>query len=129
MRVNGDGNQSRGFTYIDDIARGTIAALKPLGYEVINLGGHEVISINQLVEMVEELTGKQAVVQHGPPNLADMRTNQADVAKARGMAAIAKSTGLGRESLYKALAPGAKPRYDTIIKVLHGLGVKITVTA
>ncbi|MFZ1983510.1 MAG: addiction module antidote protein [Desulfatitalea sp.] len=52
-----------------------------------------------------------------------------DVAKARGMAAIAKSTGLGRESLYKALAPGAKPRYDTIIKVLHGLGVKITVTA
>ena len=51
-----------------------------------------------------------------------------DVAKARGMAAIAKSTGLGRESLYKALAPGSKPRYDTILKVLHGLGVKITVT-
>ena len=53
----------------------------------------------------------------------------ADVAKARGMASIAKSTGLGRESLYKALAPGAKPRYDTILKVLHGLGVKISVTA
>lgn len=51
-----------------------------------------------------------------------------DVAKARGMASIAKSTGLGRESLYKALAPGAKPRYDTILKVLHGLGVKISVT-
>jgi nucleoside-diphosphate-sugar epimerase len=83
VRINGDGHQSRGFTYIDDIARGTIAALKPLGYEVINLGGHEVISINQLVEMVEELTGKQAVVQHGPPNLADMRTNQADVTKAK----------------------------------------------
>lgn len=52
-----------------------------------------------------------------------------DVAKARGMASIAKITGLGRESLYKALAPGAKPRYDTIVKVLHGLGVKITVNA
>lgn len=52
----------------------------------------------------------------------------ADVAKARGMATIAKTTGLGRESLYKALTPGAKPRYDTIVKVLHGLGVKITVT-
>lgn len=52
----------------------------------------------------------------------------ADVAKSRGMAAIAKSTGLGRESLYKALAPGAKPRYDTILKVLHGLGVKIAVS-
>jgi probable addiction module antidote protein len=48
------------------------------------------------------------------------------VAKARGIAAIASSAGLGRESLYKALAPGAKPRYDTIMKVLHGLGVKLT---
>jgi probable addiction module antidote protein len=50
-----------------------------------------------------------------------------DVAKARGMTAIANSTGLGRESLYKALAPGAKPRYETIVKVLHGLGVRLTV--
>jgi probable addiction module antidote protein len=52
----------------------------------------------------------------------------ADVAKARGMSAVAQSAGLGRESLYKALAPGAKPRYDTILKVLHSLGVKLTVT-
>ena len=51
----------------------------------------------------------------------------AAVAKARGISAIASSAGLGRESLYKALAPGAKPRYDTIIKVLHGLGVKLSV--
>lgn len=52
----------------------------------------------------------------------------ADVAKVRGISAIAQSTGLGRESLYKALAPGAKPRYDTVLRVLHGLGVKLTVT-
>jgi len=52
----------------------------------------------------------------------------ADVAKARGMSAVANSTGLGRESLYKALSPGAKPRYETIVKVLHGLGVKLTVS-
>lgn len=83
VRINGDGKQSRGFTYVDDIARGTIAALKPLGYEIINLGGHEVVTINQLVEMIEELTGKSANVQYGPPNLADMFTNQADVTKAR----------------------------------------------
>lgn len=83
VRINGDGTQSRGFTYIDDIVRGTLAALKPLGYEVINLGGHEVITINQLVELVEELTGQKATVQYGPPNLADMFTNQADVGKAR----------------------------------------------
>ena len=51
------------------------------------------------------------------------------VAKARGMSAIAESTGLGRESLYKAMTPGAKPRYDTVLKVLHSLGVKVTVSA
>jgi probable addiction module antidote protein len=45
------------------------------------------------------------------------------------MSAIAERAGLGRESLYKALAPGAKPRYDTILKVLHSLGVKLTVSA
>ena len=85
IRINGDGKQSRGFTYVDDIARGTIAALRPLGYEVINLGGHEVISINGLVDLVEDLTGKKANVQYGPPNLADMFMNQANVTKAREM--------------------------------------------
>lgn len=48
-----------------------------------------------------------------------------NVARARGMAQLAKDTGLGRESLYKALAPGAKPRYDTLLKVLRALGVKL----
>jgi nucleoside-diphosphate-sugar epimerase len=82
VRVNGDGEQSRGFTYIDDIARGTILALKPVGHEVINLGGHEVITINNLIKLIEEIVGKQAVVEYGPPDLADMRSNWADVAKA-----------------------------------------------
>jgi probable addiction module antidote protein len=50
------------------------------------------------------------------------------VAKARGMSAIAARAGLGRESLYQAFAPGAKPRYDTVLKVLHNLGVKLTVS-
>ena len=85
VRINGDGTQSRGFTYIDDIVRGTIAALKPVGYEIVNLGGHEVITINGLVELIEELTGRKADVKYGPPNLADMFTNWADVSKAREM--------------------------------------------
>jgi UDP-glucuronate 4-epimerase len=82
VRVNGDGEQSRGFTYIDDIARGTILALKPVGYEIINLGGHEVITINNLIKLLEEVIGKKANVQYGPPNPADMFTNWADVTKA-----------------------------------------------
>lgn len=49
-----------------------------------------------------------------------------DVARARGMTQLAKDAGLGRESLYKALTPGAKPRYDTLLKLLHALGVKLT---
>ena len=49
-----------------------------------------------------------------------------DVARAKGMAQVAKDAGLGRESLYKALAPGAKPRFDTILKVARALGVKLS---
>ncbi len=52
-----------------------------------------------------------------------------DVAKARGMAQIAKDSGLGRESLYKALASGAHPRYETVQAVLRALGVKFAVVA
>ena len=49
----------------------------------------------------------------------------ADVAKARGMSKLAADTGLGRESLYKALAPGAKPKYDTVLKLVRALGVEL----
>ena len=51
----------------------------------------------------------------------------ANVAKARGMASVAEKTGLGRESLYKALKPGAKPRYDTVMKVVRSLKLRLSV--
>jgi probable addiction module antidote protein len=50
-----------------------------------------------------------------------------DVAKARGIAQIARDTGLGRESLYKAFSAGAKPRFDTVLKVMRALGVEMHV--
>ncbi len=53
----------------------------------------------------------------------------ANVAKARGISKVAEASGLGRESLYKALAPGAKVRYETVRKVLDSLGVRLTVAA
>ncbi len=80
--VNGDGEQSRGFTYLDDIARGTIQALKPLNYALINLGGHEVITINHLIQMLEKRIGQRAQVVHRTFHRADVRTNQADVTRA-----------------------------------------------
>jgi len=51
-----------------------------------------------------------------------------DIAKAKGMKQIAQDSGLGRESLYKALTPGAKPRFETVMKVLNVLGVNLMLT-
>jgi len=82
VHVNGDGEQSRGFTYIDDIARGIIAALRPLGFEIINLGGHEVITINNLIKLIEDVVGRKAIIHYGPADPADMRSNWADVSEA-----------------------------------------------
>ena len=82
LRVNGDGEQSRGFTYVDDIARGTIQALKPVGYEIINLGGHENITINALIAIMEEMIGRKAQITYHPLHPADALANRADVSKA-----------------------------------------------
>ena len=49
------------------------------------------------------------------------------VAKAKGMAAIAEQTGLGRESLYKTLKPETKPRFDTMLRILHAAGLRLKV--
>ncbi|MCD6355922.1 MAG: GDP-mannose 4,6-dehydratase [Anaerolineaceae bacterium] len=83
VHVFGDGTQTRGFTYLDDIARGTILALKPLGYEIINLGGHESISINDLIKKFEAAIGKTAKIQFFPAHPADMSASWADVSKAK----------------------------------------------
>jgi len=83
VQLYGNGEQSRGFTYVDDIARGTIAALRPLGFEIINLGGHEAVTINILIEMLAEIIGCKAIVEQLPPNLADMQSNLADVTRAQ----------------------------------------------
>jgi nucleoside-diphosphate-sugar epimerase len=85
VKLNGDGEQSRGFTYVDDIARGTLLGLRPLGYEIINLGGHEVIKINELIRMLESLTGHKASLEFLPRHPADMTTNWANVEKATQM--------------------------------------------
>jgi len=83
VNLNGSGEQSRGFTYVEDIARGTIAALEPVGYEIFNLGGHEVITINELISTLEAIIGKKANVIHHPLHPADMLTSNADVTKAK----------------------------------------------
>lgn len=94
VMVFGDGNQTRGFTYLDDIASGTVLALKPLGYEIINLGGHQSISINDLIHKFELVIGKQANIQYYPENAADMSASWADTQKAQRLLGWAPQVSL-----------------------------------
>jgi probable addiction module antidote protein len=76
----------------------------------------------------EETIAEYITAALDDPNPDVFLTAVRDVARARGMAQLAKDAGLGRESLYKALTPGATPRYDTMLKLLHALGVKLSAT-
>ena len=84
IEMFGDGSQARDFTYVDDIARGTILAAKPLGYEIINLGGGQrPTTLMELIAAMEERLGKKAVIDHKPFNKADMMETWADISKAK----------------------------------------------
>ncbi|MFX4263321.1 NAD-dependent epimerase/dehydratase family protein [Pelotomaculum propionicicum] len=85
LRIYGDGTQSRDFTYVDDIARGTIMALKPVGYEVINLGNNSPSKLMELIRLIELFTGRRAEVQNYPPHIADMKDTWADVSRAEAI--------------------------------------------
>ena len=65
------------------------------------------------------------VLSENDPDL--LLTAIGNIAKARGMSKVASEAGLGRESLYKAFAPGAKPRYETVFRVIQALGIQLTV--
>jgi len=95
LEVFGDGTQSRDFTYVDDIARGTVAALKPLGYEVINLGGgRNPITLASLIGKLETLLGKKAVYDRQPFHMADVRETWADIGKAERLLGWRPQTGI-----------------------------------
>lgn len=103
LRLNGDGTQSRGFTFVDDIARGVLLALKPVGYEIVNLGGHENITLNELIALIESETGKKAQIEYHPFPTADMRANLADVSKARALLGWSPEVGL-EEGIKRTIA-------------------------
>ena len=81
-------------------------------------------------EMTDLLASEEAVAEYLSQVFADGDTNEiiralGHVAKAHGMAQLARDSGLGRENLYNALKPGAKPRFDTILRVCRALGVQL----
>ena len=85
IKMFGDGSQSRDWTYVDDIARGTIAAgTRNLGYEIINLGGgNNPKTLNHVLKIIEEGVGKKAIIDHKPFHVADMKETWADISKAK----------------------------------------------
>ena len=81
--VYGDGSESRDFTYVDDIARGTVAGLKPVGYEIVNLGSDSPMMVKDSIKLIERLVGKTAQVKFEPRRPADVPATWADINKAR----------------------------------------------
>ncbi len=86
INIFGDGKQSRDFTYIDDIADGTVKALRNVNYEIINLGGgKKPIIINDMVGLIEGYLNKKAIIEYLPFNGADMMETGADIGKAKNL--------------------------------------------
>jgi nucleoside-diphosphate-sugar epimerase len=113
ITVFGDGSQSRDFTYVDDIARGTIAALRPVGCEAFNLGSDEPLKLMAAINLIEELTGRKAQIVYKPGHAADVPETWADISKARKMLGWSPETsfrdGLGQlVAWYKANRAWAK---------------------
>ena len=83
LEIFGDGSQERDFTYIDDIAGGTVKALKPLGYEIINLGNNSPDKLSTAIQLIEKYVGKKARFKYKEFNKTDMKATRADIGKAR----------------------------------------------
>ena len=84
INLFGDGTQSRDFTFVDDIARGTILSEKKMGYQIINLGGgREPITINHFIELIAKTLNKPATINYLPPHSADMDATMANISKAK----------------------------------------------
>ncbi len=81
--VFGDGNQTRDFTYIDDIADGTIRALRPAGYEIINLGSDHPVKLNYVIKLLEKHLGKKTKIKRLKRHPADVTATWAHIEKAK----------------------------------------------
>lgn len=96
IELFGDGSQTRDFTFVEDIARGTIlASQKELGFEVINLGGgREPTSLKQVIQIIEKLLGKQAKINYKPFHKADIQDTQAEISKAKKLLSWSPEIGI-----------------------------------
>jgi len=115
LEVFGDGSQQRDFTYVDDIARGTIKALRPLGYEIINLGGNKPYRLNESIRLMEKYTGRKAKCNYKEFQKADMKATWADIGKAKKLLEWQPKVSL--EEGIKRTAEWTKDNWDWVQKI------------
>ena len=97
IELFGDGSQSRDFTYVDDVAKGTVDAIQDVGYEIINLGGgRNPVSLTTIIEKLELLIGKQANIENKPFHIADIKETWADITKAKNLLGWEPQTSLDK---------------------------------
>jgi UDP-glucuronate 4-epimerase len=94
--VYGDGTSERDFTYIDDILNGVLAAIKydATPFEIINLGESQTVTVKQMIELLEQALGQQAVIEYQPPQPGDVPRTHADVSKAKALLGYQPTTPL-----------------------------------
>lgn len=83
IEVYGDGLQKRDFTYVGDIADGTVRALRPLDYQIINLGNNNPVELNYVIGLIEKEIGRKAKIKYSPRSKADVLINYANIDKAK----------------------------------------------
>jgi UDP-glucuronate 4-epimerase len=96
LELFGDGSQSRDFTYVDDIAAGTVKALKKVGYRVVNLGGNSPHDINALIHLIEKALGKKANIRQYAFHKTDMKATWADIKTAKKLLSWSPKVGLAQ---------------------------------
>ena len=94
MEIFGDGTQSRDFTYVDDIAKGTIKALKNVGFETINLGGNQPYELNEMIGLIEKYLGKPSSRDEKAFHKTDLKATWADISKAEQLLSWQPKVGL-----------------------------------
>jgi nucleoside-diphosphate-sugar epimerase len=103
LTVYGDGSQERDFTYVDDIARGTVACLGVRGHEVVNLGGSQTTSLLEVIRMISQFAGREAHIENLPLHPADMPRTWADNTRALRLLGWAPEVSL-QEGLRRTIA-------------------------
>lgn len=108
LTMYGDGSTSRDYTYVGDIVQGILSASQysASGFEIINLGNNYTVSLNDLVKVIEEITGKNAIVDHQPEQPGDVPHTWADISKAKRLLNYQPDTELkdGIGAFYKWFA-------------------------